>query len=98
VVKDAATTIQQDNNNKLKTTKSTCDDINESLQASTHTLKHLNSNKKTGQLFTELKKAQQLIQDNSNILSQLSTINDNDEYIFEPNKDIEKFFQDQKSL
>ncbi|XP_060586220.1 E3 ubiquitin-protein ligase TRIM71-like [Ruditapes philippinarum] len=97
-VKDTATTLQQVNNKKLKTTETTCDDINKSLQASADTLKHLNSNKKTDQLFTELKRAQQLIQDNNNIISQLSTINDIDEYIFEPNQDIKKFFQDQKSL
>ncbi|XP_060595941.1 E3 ubiquitin-protein ligase TRIM33-like [Ruditapes philippinarum] len=97
-VKDTATTIQQDNNKKLKTTETTCDDINKSLQASADTLKHLNSNKKTDQLFTELKRAQQLIQDNNNIISQLPTINDIDEYIFEPNQAIKKFFQDEKSL
>ncbi|XP_060573726.1 E3 ubiquitin-protein ligase TRIM71-like [Ruditapes philippinarum] len=97
-VKDTATTIQHDNNKKLKTTETTCDDINKSLQASADTLKHLNSNKKTDQLFTELKKAQQLIQDDNNLVSQLPTINDIDDYIFEPNQAIKKFFQDQKSL
>jgi tetrahydromethanopterin S-methyltransferase subunit G len=97
-VKDTATTTQQDNNKKLKTTETTCDDINKSLQASADTLKHLNSNKKSDQLFTELKIAQQLIQDNNNIISQLPTINDIDEYIFEPNQAIKKFFQDEKSL
>jgi tetrahydromethanopterin S-methyltransferase subunit G len=97
-VKDTATTLQQDNNKKLTTTETTCDDINKSLQASADTLKHLNSNKKTDQLFTELKIAQQLIQDYNNIISQLPTINDIDDYIFEQNQDIKKFFQDQKSL
>ncbi|XP_060599795.1 E3 ubiquitin-protein ligase TRIM71-like [Ruditapes philippinarum] len=98
-VKDTATTIQHDNNKKLKTTETTCDDINKSLQASADTLKHLNVNKKTDQLFTELKRVQQLIQNNNNkIISQLPTINDFDEYIFEPNQDFKKFFQDQKSL
>jgi tetrahydromethanopterin S-methyltransferase subunit G len=97
-VKDTATTIQRDNNKKLKTTETTCDDIYKSLQASADTLKHLNSNKKTDQLFTELKRVQQLIQDNSNILSQLPTISDIDEYIFEPNQAIKNIFQDQKSL
>ncbi|XP_060599765.1 E3 ubiquitin-protein ligase TRIM71-like [Ruditapes philippinarum] len=97
-VKDTATTTQQENEKKLKTTETSCDDINKSLQASADTLKYLNSNKKTDQLFTELKLAQQLIEDNSNIISQLPTINDIDEYIFEPNQDIKEFFQDQKSL
>jgi tetrahydromethanopterin S-methyltransferase subunit G len=97
-VKDTATTIQRDNNKKLKTTETTCDDINKSLQASADTLKHLNANKKTDQLFTELKITKQLIQDDNNIISQLPTVNDIDEYIFEPNQDIKKFFQDEKSL
>ncbi|XP_060552782.1 E3 ubiquitin-protein ligase TRIM71-like [Ruditapes philippinarum] len=97
-VKDTATTIQHENNNKLKTTETTCDDINKSLQASADTLKHLNSNKKTDQLFTELKRAQQLIQDKNNILSQLPTINDIDEYIFEPNKEIKKVLKDENKL
>jgi tetrahydromethanopterin S-methyltransferase subunit G len=97
-VKDTATTIQPDNSKELKTTETTCDDINKSLQASADTLKHLNSNKKTDQLFTELKRVQQLIQDNNNILSQLPTINDIDEYIFEQNQNIKKVLQDEKSL
>ncbi|XP_060586833.1 E3 ubiquitin-protein ligase TRIM71-like isoform X1 [Ruditapes philippinarum] len=97
-VKDTATTVQLDNNKKLKTTETTCDDINKSLQASADTLKYLNSNKQTDQLLTELKRAQQLIQDNNNILSQLPTINDIDEYIFEPNQAIKKVLQDEKSL
>jgi F0F1-type ATP synthase membrane subunit b/b' len=97
-VKDTATTIQHDNNKKLKTTETTCDDINKSLQASADTLKHLNSNKKTDQLFTELKIAQQLIQGNNNIISQLPTINDIDEYIFEKNQNIKKVLLDEKSL
>jgi hypothetical protein len=97
-VKDAAFTIQHDNNKKLRTTETTCDDIDKELQASADTLKHLNANKKTDQLFTELKIAQQLIQDNNNIISQLPTINDIVEYIFEPNQAIKKVIQDEKSL
>ncbi|XP_060564348.1 E3 ubiquitin-protein ligase TRIM33-like, partial [Ruditapes philippinarum] len=97
-VKDTAITIQLDNNKKMKTTETTCDNINKSLQASADTLKHLNINKKTDQLFAELKIAQQLIQDNNNIISQLQTINDIDEYIFEPNQGIKKVLQDEKSL
>ncbi|XP_060586820.1 uncharacterized protein LOC132742417 [Ruditapes philippinarum] len=72
--------------------------MNKSLKASAHTLKHLNSNKKSDQLFTELKGAQQLIQVNNNILSQLPTINYIDEYIFKPNRGIRKVLQDEKSL
>jgi hypothetical protein len=97
-VKDTATTIQQDNNNKMKTTETTYDDINKLLQASAETLKHLNSNKKTDQLFTELKRTQKLIQDNNNIISQLQTTNDIDDYIFEPNQAIKNIFQDEKLL
>ncbi|XP_060577426.1 E3 ubiquitin-protein ligase TRIM71-like [Ruditapes philippinarum] len=97
-VKDIAITIQHDNNEKMKTTKTTCNDINKSLQASIDTLNHLNVNKKNDQLFAELKRAQQLIQDNNNIISQLPTLNDIDEYIFEPNKGIKKVLQDDKSL
>ncbi|XP_060586834.1 E3 ubiquitin-protein ligase TRIM71-like isoform X2 [Ruditapes philippinarum] len=97
-VKDTATTIQQDNNKKLKTTEAACDDINKSLQASADTLKHFNVNKKTDQLFAELKRAQQLIQDNNKIISQLPTINDIDDYIFEPNQAIKQVFQNEKSL
>ncbi|XP_060580919.1 uncharacterized protein LOC132737605 [Ruditapes philippinarum] len=97
-VKDIATTIQHDNNNKLETTETTCDDINKSLQASADTLKHLNTNKKTDQLFTELKIAQQLILHNENITTQLPTTDDVDEYTFEPNPAIKKLLQNEKSL
>ncbi|XP_060564349.1 E3 ubiquitin-protein ligase TRIM71-like [Ruditapes philippinarum] len=97
-VKDTATAIQHDNNEKLKTTETACGDINKSLQASAYTLKHLNSNKKTDQLFTELKIAQQMIQDNNNMISQLTTINGIDDYKFEPNQDIKKILQNEKTL
>ncbi|XP_060569018.1 uncharacterized protein LOC132727503 [Ruditapes philippinarum] len=97
-VKDTATKIQHDNNNKLKTTETTCDDINKFLQASADTLKHLNSNKKTDQLFTELKIAQQLILHNENMAKQLPTTNDVDEYTFESNQAIKKLLQNEKSL
>ncbi|XP_060593421.1 uncharacterized protein LOC132747906 [Ruditapes philippinarum] len=97
-VKDIATTIQHDNNNKLETLETTCDDINKSLQASADTLKHLNTNKKTDQLFTEMKIAQQLILHNENITKQLPTTNDVDEYNFESNHAIKKLLQNEKSL
>jgi hypothetical protein len=97
-VKDTATTIQHDNNKKLKTTETACDDINKSLQASADTLKHLNTNKETDQLFTELKIAQQLILLNENIAKQLPTTNDVDEYTFESNHAIKKLLQNEKSL
>ncbi|XP_060582116.1 uncharacterized protein LOC132738595 [Ruditapes philippinarum] len=58
----------------------------------------MQTRKKLTKLFTELKIAQQRIQDNNNILSQLPTINDIDEYIFEPNQAIKKVIQDEKSL
>jgi tetrahydromethanopterin S-methyltransferase subunit G len=97
-VKDIATTIQHDNNNKLETTETTCDDINKSLQASADTLKHLNTNKKTDQLFTELKIAQQLILHNESITKQLPTTNDVDEYTFESNHTLKKLLQNEKSF
>ncbi|XP_060568504.1 E3 ubiquitin-protein ligase TRIM71-like [Ruditapes philippinarum] len=97
-VKDTATTIQHDNNKKLKTTEITCDNINRSLQATGDTLKHLNTNKKTDQLFTELKTAQQQILHNENIAKKLPTTNDVDEYNFEPNHAIKKLLQNEKSL
>ncbi|XP_060568493.1 E3 ubiquitin-protein ligase TRIM71-like [Ruditapes philippinarum] len=97
-VKDTATTIQHDNNKKLKTTETTCDNINRSLQASADTLKHLNTNKKTDQLFTELKSAQQQILHNENIAKKLPTTNDVDEYTFESNHTIKKLLQNEKSL
>ncbi|XP_060604876.1 transcription intermediary factor 1-alpha-like, partial [Ruditapes philippinarum] len=97
-VRDTAATIQSDNNDKLKTTETTCDVINKSLQASADTLKHLNSHKKTDQLFVELKIAQQLIQNNEKTTSQLPTVNDFDVYIFEPNQAIKNVVQDEKSL
>ncbi|XP_060607174.1 FNIP repeat-containing protein DDB_G0290639-like [Ruditapes philippinarum] len=97
-VKNTATKIQHDNNNKLKTTETTCDDINKSLQASADTLKQFNTNKKTDQLFTELKIAQQLILHNENITKQLPTTNDVAEYTFESNQAIKQFLQNEKSL
>ncbi|XP_060571506.1 transcription intermediary factor 1-alpha-like [Ruditapes philippinarum] len=97
-VKDAAGKIQHENQRKLKTTETMCDDINKSLQASADTLKHLNTNKKTDQLFTELKIAQQLILHNENITKQLPTTNDVDEYNFESNHAIKKLLQNEKSL
>ncbi|XP_060568392.1 uncharacterized protein LOC132726994 [Ruditapes philippinarum] len=97
-VKDTATTIHHDNNKMLKKTETACDNINRSLQASADTLKHLNTNKKTDQLFTELKSAQQQILHNENIAKQLPTTNDVDEYNFEPNHAIKKLLQNEKSL
>ncbi|XP_060568485.1 E3 ubiquitin-protein ligase TRIM71-like [Ruditapes philippinarum] len=97
-VKDTATTIQHDNSKKLKTTETTCDNINRSLQASADTLKHLNTNKKTDQLFTELKTAQQQILHNENLTKKLLTTNDVDEYTFEPNHAIKKLIKNEKSL
>ncbi|XP_060569010.1 uncharacterized protein LOC132727497 [Ruditapes philippinarum] len=97
-VKETATKIKHENQRKLKTTETMCDDINKSLQASADTLKHLNTNKKTDQLFTELKKAQQLILHNENITKQLPTTNDVDEYNFESNHAIKKLFQNEKSF
>ncbi|XP_060576966.1 E3 ubiquitin-protein ligase TRIM71-like [Ruditapes philippinarum] len=97
-VKDTAAIIQQDNNKKLRTTETTCNDIEKALKASADTLIHLNANRKPDQLLTELKRAKQLIQDNNNIISLLPTINDIDEYIFEPNEFINKVLQDEKSL
>ncbi|XP_060598709.1 E3 ubiquitin-protein ligase TRIM71-like [Ruditapes philippinarum] len=97
-VKNIATTIQHTNNKKFKTTETVCNDIIKSLQASTDTLKHLNTNKKTDQLFTELKIAQQLILHNENITTQLPTTNDVDEYTFESNPAIKKLLQNEKSL
>ncbi|XP_060562994.1 E3 ubiquitin-protein ligase TRIM71-like [Ruditapes philippinarum] len=97
-VKDTATKIQHNNNKKLKTTETMCDDLNKSLQASADTLKHLNTNKKADQLFTELKIAQQLILHNENLTKQLPTTNDVDEYTFESNQAIKKFLQNEKSL
>ncbi|XP_060607278.1 uncharacterized protein LOC132759508 [Ruditapes philippinarum] len=97
-VKDIASTIEHDNNKKLKTTETVCNDINKSLQASTDTLKHLNTNKKTDQLFAELKIVQQLILHNENITKQLPTTNDVDEYNFESNHAIKKLLQNEKSL
>ncbi|XP_060573999.1 uncharacterized protein LOC132731761 [Ruditapes philippinarum] len=92
---DAAKKIQSDNNEKLKTTETTCGDINKSLQASADSLKHLNSHKKTDQLFVELKIAQQLIKTSEKRTSELPTV---DEYIFERNKAIENVLQDEKSI
>ncbi|XP_060563905.1 uncharacterized protein LOC132723241 [Ruditapes philippinarum] len=97
-VKNIATKIQHNNNKMLKTTETVCNDINTSLKASADTLKHLNTNKKTDQLFSELKIAQQLILHNENITKQLPTINDVNEYTFEPNPAIKKLLQNEKSL
>ncbi|XP_060585366.1 uncharacterized protein LOC132741254 [Ruditapes philippinarum] len=97
-VKDNATKIQQDNNYKLKTTETTCDDIKKSLQASADTLKQLNTNKKSDQLFTELKIAQQLIIHNVNITTQLQTTNDVDEFNFESNQAIRNLLQNETLL
>jgi hypothetical protein len=97
-VKKTATKIQHDNNKKVKIIETACDDIYKSLKASADTLKHLNTNKKTDQLFTELKIAQQLILHNKNITKQLPTTNDVAEYTFESNQAIKKLLQNEKSL
>ncbi|XP_060597633.1 E3 ubiquitin-protein ligase TRIM71-like [Ruditapes philippinarum] len=96
--KDTATTIQHDNNKKLTTTETTCENIVKSLQVSANSLKHLNTNKKADQLFTELKIAQQLIKDSKQRTSQLSAAEDIDEYVFEPNQAILTLLQNEKSF
>ncbi|XP_060600119.1 uncharacterized protein LOC132753644 [Ruditapes philippinarum] len=97
-VKETATKIEHENQRKLKTTETTCDNINRSLQASAVTLKSLNTNKKADRLFTELKIAQQLILQNENITTQLQTFKDVNEYTFESNHAIKKLLQNEKSL
>jgi hypothetical protein len=96
--KDTATTIQHDNNKKLTTTETTCETIVKSLKVSADSLKHLNTNKKADQLFTELKTAQQLIIDSKQGISQLPAVKDIDEYVFEPNQAILTLLQNEKSF
>jgi hypothetical protein len=94
-VKNTAITIQHDNNKKLKTTETTCDEINKSLQESADTL---NTDKKTDHLFIDLKIAQQLILDYAKITTQLQTSDDIYEYIFKPNQAMTKLLQNEKSI
>ncbi|XP_060559122.1 E3 ubiquitin-protein ligase TRIM71-like isoform X2 [Ruditapes philippinarum] len=96
--KDTATTIQHDNNKKLTTTETTCENLVKSLQVSADSLKHLNTNKKADQLFTELKIAQQLIIDSKQGISQLPAAEDIDEYVFKPNQAIQTLLQNEKSF
>jgi hypothetical protein len=96
--KDTATTILHDNNKKLTTTETTCENLVKSLQVSADSLKHLNTNKKADQLFTELKIAQQLIKDSEQGISQLPAVENTHEYVFEPNKAILTLLQNEKSF
>ncbi|XP_045156728.2 uncharacterized protein LOC123523133 [Mercenaria mercenaria] len=99
--KDAATTLQQDNDTRLRTTKTSCDNTIQTLKATSDTIKHLNTSKKADRLFIELKNAEQLIQDNENRKSQLTTAEYIKEYMFEPSPAIaaiETLLKNQKSL
>ncbi|XP_045187892.2 E3 ubiquitin-protein ligase TRIM71-like [Mercenaria mercenaria] len=96
--KDAAKTLQQENDTKLRTTKTTCDYAIRSLKATSDMIKHLNTTKKVDRLFIELKTAKQVIQDNEKRMSQLSNAEDIKEYMFEPSPVIETLLQNEISL
>ncbi|XP_053392674.1 transcription intermediary factor 1-alpha-like [Mercenaria mercenaria] len=95
---DAANALKRENETRLKTTEETCDSMIKSLKASSDMIKHLNKTKKADRLFTELKNAEQLLQDNEERISQLKTTGVTKEYTFDPNQAIQTLLQNEKSL
>ncbi|XP_053401576.1 uncharacterized protein LOC128557679 [Mercenaria mercenaria] len=96
--KDAAKTLQQENETKLKTTKTTFVNTIQSLKATCDKIKHLNLTRKADRLFIEIKNAERLILENAKIISQLTTTKDIKEYVFKPSPAIKTLLQNEKSL
>ncbi|XP_045203254.2 tripartite motif-containing protein 2-like [Mercenaria mercenaria] len=83
--KDAVKVKQQENDKKLKTVETTCDDVSTSLKTRSATIKQLNTSKQAGTLFMELKFAEKMIEDYEKTIQQV-TAYEVKEYNFKPNE------------
>ncbi|XP_053392693.1 transcription intermediary factor 1-alpha-like [Mercenaria mercenaria] len=95
---DAANALKQENDTRLKTTEEICNGLINSLKASSDIIKHLNITKKADRLFTELKNADQLIQDSEKRMLHVKCTGVTKEYTFDPSQVIQSLLQNKKSL
>ncbi|XP_045206722.2 uncharacterized protein LOC123558956 [Mercenaria mercenaria] len=94
---DAAKSIQKDNNMRMKTLQTACDDVTKSLKTSMDSIKDLNTSKQSDKLFVKLKEAEQIIKTKKNTIEKLAVF-DIEEYSFQPNKAIPFLLEKEQSL
>ncbi|XP_053391654.1 E3 ubiquitin-protein ligase TRIM33-like [Mercenaria mercenaria] len=92
---DMTKSLQQENDTKLKTAETICNDVTKSLKTSFESIQQFNASKQADRLFMQLKFAEQLIKDSKKRLSLLVSP---EAYHFQPNSAIVSSLQEGKSL